>query len=628
MNYPLNEVYEFVGLLPRRNNEFIDMMKAHYFWKLYHSTESGVDKSTWNLFEEYLAFFPNAPASASHSKVLGLAERVMKENNAWRFYDFFRRWNPAKLRDVDWKEEKGDNGAAYKPLAIKSLKKAHEAIKTLPNESIGDIQWLIDLYSIAVARFPDDDWNIRSKALLHLRVGQLAKARSIYKDLCLKMGEKYYIWSEFANCWNETSVKIAFLCKAISLEKDEKFIGKIRLELAQQLIKAEKYENAAAELEQYKTYYTKMGWRINAEFDTLLGQCSSVAPAKDKNAALYEENIPIAEECAYADIAYTEVVLVNKWKNDAGKVMMAFVSGDTIEFTTNKKRFPALRNSHDGQVWKFKLYKIETVKTIPSVYPSLRPKTETIIKYIPLIAAPSEAADWSTLPIKYGHVQYVNTKKKVYHIYSADSKLVYEHFEEQILRKGDFVTFRQYTKKIKEERRVFIKDIRRCDELECIAQFKCGIAVVDNVNVQKQLFHFILDPKTPGILHYEETELRPAIGDFIKIYYYVRTIEEKKHPGQEKKVVEVLKAELTDEINSNLVKDIEGTLEVKYKNHDDGEGEDDREDDEKPDYAFIDGHYVHKTILRRYNILYDCHVRAKAIYSGSDKWRVYEISTE
>lgn len=618
VNYPLNEVQEFVELLSRRKDEFIKMMKEHYFWKLYHSTEGGADSSSWSLFEEYLAFFPDSPASSSHSKVLGLAERVMKENNAWRFYDFFRQWNPEKLRDADWKEEQGDNGETYKPLAVKSLKKAREAVETLSDEQIGDLQWLIDLYGTAVEKFPDDDWNIRSKALLHLRAGQLAKAKSIYKDLCLKMGEKYYIWSEFADCWKDTGVKIALLCKALSLEKNEDFIGRIRLELARQLIKAKKHDNAVVELEQYKKHYTEKGWRIDAEVDALLGQCSSAKPAKDMNVAFYEENIPIAEEHAYADIPYTEMVLVDKWKNDDGKSMMTFVDGDTIEFATSKKRFPTLRNSHEGQIWKFKLYKDETVKTIPDMYSWRPPKTETIIKYIPLIVSPSETADWLTLPVKYGYIQHVNNEKKVYHIYSTDSNLVYEHFEEQALEKGNFVKFRQYTKKVKEEKKVFFKDIKKCDGSEGITQFKCRIVAVDDVNEQKQLFHFVLGPELiSGILHYNQTELRPAIGDFIKIHYYVRKIEDKKNPGQEKKVVEVLRAEATEEVNNNLIKSIEGTLELKYRDlYSDGE----------PDFAFIGDYYVHKSILDKFNIHSDCHVTAKAIYTGDGKWKVYEIA--
>lgn len=620
VNYPLNEVQEFVDILPRKKDSFIEMLKEHYFWKIYHRTESGVDTSTWDLFDEYLSFFPDAPASSAHSKVLGLAERVMKDNNGWRFYDFFKRWNPGKLMNADWEEVKGTNGEIYKPLAVKSLKKAREAVEALSDEQIGDLQWLIELYGVAVEKFPDDDWNIRSKALLYLRAGQLAKAKNIYKDLCLKMGEKYYIWSEFADCWEDNNVKIALLCKSLSLERNEDFIGKIRLELARQLIKAKKYENAAVELEQYKSHYTEMGWRVDTEIDTLLGYCSSVTPTKDKNAAFYEENIPIAEEHAFADIPYIEMVLVEKWKNEEGKEMLAFVDGNDIEFTTNKKRFPALRKSHEGQVWRFKLYKDETVKITPDVYSWRPPKKETIIKYIPLVVAPAETADWLTLPVNYGYIQHVNTEKKVYHIYSKDSILVYEHFEKQTFEKGDFITFRQYTKRIKDEKKVFLKDLVKCDEFEGLEKFKSRIVAVDDVNAQKQLFHFVLGPKLiSGILHFDQTELRPSVGDFIKIHYFVRIKEDKKHPGQEMKVVEVIKAETTDEINSDLVKNITGTLMLKYR---------DRYEGGEPDFAFVGDYYVPKSILDKYNIYSDCQVNAKVVYTGDGKWKAFELSLE
>ena len=617
VDYPLDEIQEFVRLIPYRKDDFIEMIKNHFFWKLYHSTEDGVSSYTWELFNQYIELSNDTPASTSHSKVLGLAERTMKENNAWRFYDFFRGWNPEKLRTADWQEEKGDNGETYKPLAVKSLKRVKEALENLSDEQLGDLQWLIDLYGIAIEKIPDDDWNIRSKALLHLRAGQQAEAKDIYKKLCQKMGEKYYIWSEFADCWEDVDVKIAFLCKALSLEKNEDFIGKIRMELAQQLIKSKKYANAVVELDQYKKHYAEKGWRIDSEVDALLEQCSSVTPASDNNAALYAENISRAEEYAYEDISFTEVVLVDKWKNGNGKTMIVFVDGKAIEFATDKKRFPGLSDSHKGQVWKFKLYKDETIRTIPGDYPWQQPKKEAVIKYIPLTAIPSETADWFNLPIQYGYVQYINTEKKVYHIYLTDSTLVYEHYERKELEKGDFVKLRQYKKKVKEESKTFLCNIQKCAEDEAIEKFKCRIAAVDDVNNQRKLFHFVLGTKqASGILHYDQTDLRPSVGDCIKIHYFVKEISDKKNPGKQKKLVEVLRAELTDGSNSDLVKRFSGNLELKYK---------DRYDGEEPDFAFIGDYYVHKTILEKYNITSNCYVNAKAVYTGDGNWKVYEI---
>ena len=617
VNYDQKDIQEFVSLLPTRKEDFIDLLKDHFFWKIYHSTEGNISSDTWTLFDQYLDFFPDAPASASHSKVLSLAERIMKDENTYRFYGFFMKWNPEKLRSVDWQEEKGENGETYKPLAVKSIKKAKEAISSLSQEQVGDLQWLIDLYGVAITKFPDDDWNIRSKALLHLQAGQLDEARAIYKDLCLKMGDKYYIWQEFANCWDDNAIKVALLCKAISLEKNEDFIGKIRLELARQLILAGKPDNAAIELSLYKKHYAQMGWRISAEVNSLQAQCSTAIPASSNNDSLYAEFIPKAEDCAFADIPYSEVVLVDKWTNDEGKDLLAFTDGDSIEFVINKKRFPALRKAHKGQVWRMKLYKEETVKTVPSASRWLPSKKEVTVKYTPLIVKSSDVRDWGSLPIGYGYVQHVNTEKKVYHIYSADSTLVFEHYDQQVLKAGDFVTLRQYKKRVKEETKTFFCDIRKCSQEEALAKFKSRIVAVDDVNEAKKLFHFVLGPRLiSGILHYDQTVLRPSVGDCIKIYYFVRKIDDKKNPGHQKKVVEVIKSESTDEVNGDIIKNITGHLELKYR---------DGFDYGEPDFAFVGDYYVHKSVLRKYSVDTDCYVKGRAIYTGDGKWKVFEL---
>ena len=88
----------------------------------------------------------------------------------------------------------------------------------------------------------------------------------------------------------------------------------------------------------------------------------------------------------------------------------------------------------------------------------------------------------------------------------------------------------------------------------------------------------------------------------------------KKASGRQKKIPEVIHAEASDEINGELVKTISGSLVLKYKY-----------DDDEPDYAFIGDYYVHKSILVKYHIESDCHVKAKVIYTGDGKWKVYEI---
>ena len=114
--------------------------------------------------------------------------------------------------------------------------------------------------------------------------------------------------------------------------------------------------------------------------------------------------------------------------------------------------------------------------------------------------------------------------------------------------------------------------------------------------------------------------MRPQEGDFIKIWFVTNTDKEKKTR------VKPLKIELTEEINSNLRKDISGILQVKYKNNGcfDDDWIESYSDVVKPDFAFINDYYVPKFLLEKHNVTMDCQVKAKVIFAG-DKWKVYDI---
>jgi hypothetical protein len=540
VDYSCDDIQEFIHSL--NNEKFTSMLQEQYFWKMLRSVQGGASDETWILFDKYLALFADVPSSISHSKVLGLAERLMVENNAYRFYHFFQKWKPEKLRAEDWKEEKGENGANYKPLALKSLKSAKEAVSTLSEEQIGDIQWLIDLYAIAVSKFPNDEWAMRDKAMLHRQAGQLEEAKNIYKNLCLKMGSAYYIWQEFASCWEDRETKIALLCKAISLERDENFIGNIRLELAKQFIASGKCEAAAIELALYKENYTKNGWRISNKVTDLESQCADLNISGRDNKALYKEYIFKGEECAYADIPYTDVALVKMWKDESGNEYVAFTDGVSIEFKIKKRRFPALRNAHVGQVWRVKLY---TEKTTRRAFSDFR---LPIVKPTPLLVRPSEMEDWACLPKLFGHVQYINTGKSVYHIYLPDGSIAPVPFKEQSFQVGDLVSLRKYKKHVKEEVRTMFCDVKLCEEGEALRAFKSCVVVVGYLNDEKQSFHFESQAKRiRGSMRFSQAPFIPAVGDHVRIFYYVRTVNDKMRTGHKRDLIEVIKMESTDD---------------------------------------------------------------------------------
>lgn len=629
-NYPAATINEFVSLLPRRQTEFIEMLREYFFWNIYHAISENRLDDTWKLFNSYLSVYSQHDASEWHSKILSLAERTMNENNQYRFFDFFKKWDPKKLRPSDWMEEKGENGESYKSLASKALKKASDVLNTMPEDSVEDLTWLIDAYDVAVQKFPTDDWTIRAKALLLIKAGKIEEAEIIYKDLSLKMGDKYYIWQEFSKCVSDQNTKIGMLCKAICSEKKEDFIGKIRLDLAEQLISVGKYSEAALEIKSHKDNYVANGWSVKPRVDELLASCGPVGEIPKDNQKLYDEYCLYAEEYAYSEIPYTDLVLVDEWKNDEGKRFQKFVDGAEKEIVINTRKFPQLKKAKVGQIWRLKLYQEKTKKIQPTA-PNLSTKHETGSIGIPLLVKQAELADWSILPEVYGYINHVNEEKKAYHICTQDSKQVFEHYENKKFSKGVYIRFRQYKKTVKEEIKICACCISKCDESEALPYFKTRIVAVDDVNEKKQLFHFVLGPQLlSGIIHYDQTPIRPAVGDFLRIYFFVREKKEIKRPGDKKKVIEILKVETTSEVNDKIVRTISGRLELKYKGGHDWFDDDFDDDDNNSDavsasFAFIGDYYVHKNILAKYNITRNCHVNGRAVYTGDGKWKVFEL---
>jgi hypothetical protein len=237
-------------------------------------------------------------------------------------------------------------------------------------------------------------------------------------------------------------------------------------------------------------------------------------------------------------------------------------------------------------------------------------------------------------------VDYINKEKNIIHAITTDNKEIFFPQIKSELQIGDFIRAKSYTKKVKDEDRTELRQIQKIEKNSVISKFQTQIAIVDGVNEQKQLFHFVISSKLQGIVKFTETNLRPNEGDFIKLSFATKTDKDRKLRTK------VLNIELTEEVNSNLRKDITGLLEVKYRNghYDDFDFEEDEELDDSlfdengkltktikqiPDFAFIQDYYVPKYLLEKHNITVDCRVNARVIY-GEDKmnrpkWKVIEI---
>lgn len=600
----------------------LDLIREPFFWKLFNAHKEERYSDLWLLFNEYLKKFSNYDKSKWHSEILSIAERFMQEEEEWRFLEFFKEWNPEKFLEDDWKEVNKD-GNTYKPLAIKCLKKAYAIIKK-HNKRVNDCAWLFSAYETAVSKYPEDEWILREQAILFIKSGEFQNAIDIYKKLVLDLGDKAYIWHEFSLCFKmQDDLKIGMLAKAILLERNDDYLGDIRLELAETLIEKGSTENAASELIAYKEHRDKKGWKIPVLYNELWQKCNSDSESVINNSKIYERFVPIAEEFAYNEIEWTEVLLIDTWQSEKGKERFRFSDGKNIDFSVNKRRFNIIDSGKIGTVYKSKIYKkrkqIEDIGNNPF---NLRPSQKVEYEDVPLLMQASDKENWSILPDEYAVVEYINTEKKVVHALTTLSEEVFFKGNIKDFKLNDFIVGKKFLSERKGEKRLDLFNIKKIDKSVCLEKFPNYIAIVDHVNNEKNLFHFTVDSIIHGIVKYPETPLRPNEGTFIEIW-----ISKKIDRKRNRTIYKPIEIKETKKTSEDLLKTIYGIIVLKYKVEGrtyDLDNLDDESQELEPDFGFIDDYYVPRDLIKENGITYNCAVLAKAIFTG-DKWKVIEI---
>ncbi len=158
----------------------------------------------------------------------------------------------------------------------------------------------------------------------------------------------------------------------------------------------------------------------------------------------------------------------------------------------------------------------------------------------------------------------------------------------------------------KAERKYEIVDYIQCDKEEAILNFPRILGVVDHVNNERSLFHFVLGKGVSGIIKFSDTDIRPNVGESLYLTRYkTRNKENKIH-------VEVLKIEKTND-ESKLINTITGNLTIRAGNS----------------FGFIGDYYISPDLLRKYNLdeHYDYNKRdaqARIVFDG-DKWKVFDL---
>lgn len=267
-------IEEFIHTIPWPDLEIIEMFRQPFFWFLMNSEKGKDYDALWTAFGLYNHRYSSFGPSHWHSEILNLAIRFMEDKEAWRFLGFFQKWGAENLLEKDWKPQKGKNEETYKPIAVKAIQKCCDVILKNKHHIDEDfLNILTNLCEKAVSKFASDKWLLRELAQLYIRQKNYTLALEIYKKLIFDpaLSSQYYIWQEFAFCITDNKkIQICMLVKALSLQKNEDFLGNLRLQLAQLCIENKLFSQALFELNKYKKHYDYMKWQIDNRYTSLL----------------------------------------------------------------------------------------------------------------------------------------------------------------------------------------------------------------------------------------------------------------------------------------------------------------------------------------------------------------------
>lgn len=296
--------------------EIAELLSRSYSYILYK--DSVEDKDIPKFFtdaQEYVnRIYGSAPVrNQYHSKILESVVWEIESDRIGWFKDFFERWGFGdSFEDNDWTKSENRDGIKMASLAERALSKYADALESVRTEEYS--QQYKSLLAIAAERLSDNEGVLRRMAKIHHKEGDSDKAREITVNLIKTHTGKYYFWSDLATYLDPSDEVLITACyaKALLTCNDEKYIGKVHLNLGRNLLKRGMYREALLETEKYKKTCDENGWPVKRDYEELVAAIKPGTTAAKGNIGLYLKLEVPADEYVYSDLHKHIMVYMGK----------------------------------------------------------------------------------------------------------------------------------------------------------------------------------------------------------------------------------------------------------------------------------------------------------------------------
>ena len=264
----------------------VDMMRLRYQQR--HLEEA------YKIFKSLMRLYPTMKDTDlnGQSAMMRAAIQVFEHHNSFSMLDFITHWDITRLTEDDWKGTQHE-GFVTPSTGMRIVGKVFKEVAA--NPTVDMALRAAPILAEALKHSPYNRDNQRYKAIIYQIMGKKDKAINIYRHL-ISRSKKSTLFQELAALIDDERYKIALLCKAITLQRDEKFRQRMRFTLAELLFRQDK-ARARYELDKCLEARRQAGYTITWAMQNLTASLSEVNPVSNAaEKAFYREQEIVVKE--------------------------------------------------------------------------------------------------------------------------------------------------------------------------------------------------------------------------------------------------------------------------------------------------------------------------------------------
>lgn len=380
-------------------------------WELYRLAKLQFNSENLNVFavkkllNDYLKLNCEKP-SLLHSLVLGVADKLTKENN-FSLVGFIKVWGIENLRDEDFEKYHDINtGNVYPSLAAKVIQ--HASKQAVEQSELDLLSKMLPLIDKVLETSEEKIWLELNKARALNLLGDYQSSFELAVNVAKQKVGDYWVWELLGDIQTNLDINKAFncYCRALSSNPEEKFIANLRLKLARLLTEKGDFSAAKYEVNSVVESRNKEGWAIPEKVNEFLNQpwFDDVVVTKN-NDDIYKKFASQAEEVLFQNLPWIKANLGGAFSlpdkpNKKRRKIYLYNSASQFptEITLPERRFPFNKFS-EGMPIQFK--------------GELDPTTNHFTAFQ---FEERNGSHWDVFSLVVGVVDNVNEDKKLIHV--------------------------------------------------------------------------------------------------------------------------------------------------------------------------------------------------------------------